>query len=442
MKPGAEEWMLRCLDGKATVQEREAWEALLRDDPEARAYLRELAEQAVLLADLERTTSENFSRADLGVLSSSSTAQPRHKARWAPWARGAVAAAALLALLAVALSWLRTTEARSKLARVTHATGSRQFLGSRGELDYGLNPGVKLRAGDTIETRSCDAWVELELRDGTKMTIGGHSSLRLLDGLDGGLRLKMTRGNLWVSPGKAASENLVIQTPTLAVQSRAAQFDVQASGIETLVRVNEGVGSVARGWDGGVAKLGAGQQIHNALGRKDPLQASPQPAPVHRWETPSDRNSAVILGRWFPGEAGEAMGWDAEPLLWPVPDREPVLLFAVSFVVPGAGKVPLQLRAGSKLVFEGRTDRKERVRFGFSTQKMRGVYAGKFETDVQPEELGAEGAVWRVELPLERFRPLQPQLSSKPDGLEMTDLYALTIRENAGLAIFRAEVLP
>jgi len=116
MKPGAEEWMLRCLDGKATVQEREAWEALLRDDPEARAYLRELAEQAVLLADLERTTSENFSRADLGVLSSSSTAQPRHKARWAPWARGAVAAAALLALLAVALSWLRTTEARSKLA--------------------------------------------------------------------------------------------------------------------------------------------------------------------------------------------------------------------------------------------------------------------------------------------------------------------------------------
>ena len=80
-------------------------------------------------------------------------------------------------------------------------------------------------------------------------------------------------------------------------------------------------------------------------------------------------------------------------------------------------------------------ERPQTVRFGYSTQKMRGVFAGKLEIDVQPESLGPAGQSWILTLPLADFRALQPQLSASPDGLEQNDVYALTIIEDAGLEL-------
>ncbi len=48
------ELLLRHLDGRLTQEERLRVAELLRTDPAARAFLREVAEQAVMVADLER----------------------------------------------------------------------------------------------------------------------------------------------------------------------------------------------------------------------------------------------------------------------------------------------------------------------------------------------------------------------------------------------------
>ncbi|MBM3846647.1 MAG: hypothetical protein FJ405_10240, partial [Verrucomicrobia bacterium] len=50
------ELLLRLLDGKLPPEERERAIALLRSDAAARAFLREVAEQAVMLSDIERST--------------------------------------------------------------------------------------------------------------------------------------------------------------------------------------------------------------------------------------------------------------------------------------------------------------------------------------------------------------------------------------------------
>jgi hypothetical protein len=68
------------------------------------------------------------------------------------------------------------------------------------------------------------------------------------------------------------------------------------------------------------------------------------------------------------------------------------------------------------------------------------MFAGKFELDVRPEALGPAGATWEVSLPVAQFHPLQPELSSSPEGLELTDVYALTIQEDAGLEIQHIEL--
>jgi len=82
------------------------------------------------------------------------------------------------------------------------------------------------------------------------------------------------------------------------------------------------------------------------------------------------------------------------------------------------------------------------VRFGFSSQRMQGAFAGKFEIDVPSPTLGPAGATWEIDLPLASFRPLQPQLAGSPEGLELTDVYALTLEEDVGLEINPIELVP
>lgn len=146
---------------------------------------------------------------------------------------------------------------------------------------------------------------------------------------------------------------------------------------------------------------------------------------MNAWTCDFQSLPQVILGRWLPVDEKDRGRLGSEPLLWPVPDHEPVLLRAVAISFVQSSEQPVLLQRGATLTFKGRTVRAERVRFGFSTQKMRGAFAGKLETDVAAESLGPAGKSWTVSLPLSAFQPVWRQLASSPDGLELSDVYAV-----------------
>ena len=52
------------------------------------------------------------------------------------------------------------------------------------------------------------------------------------------------------------------------------------------------------------------------------------------------------------------------------------------------------------------------------------------------------GDILEIELDLDAFWPLSPQLSPGPEGLEVSDIYALTIKRDAGLKVHRIEIIP
>ncbi len=434
------ELLLRYLDDRVTPEEHVRVSELLRSDAAAREFLRTVSEQAVMVADLERIAAGR----EQSPHSRHGAADQRHKilpVRFRAWPWGAAAAAVLV--LAVALTFQLRRGPKPEIARVSKATGSSQYFGSRGRVENSLMAGASIRAGDTLETRSCDAWIELTLRDGSTFTIAGNSILRVLDAEARGKRFELSQGSLWASPAAGApAEPVLIQTPTMAVEVNGAQFDLQTSPTESIVRVNEGSARIKRNPDGTTLTVAKGQQVTAVLGRREPLTATPQPAPIDSWTCDLGQVPEVILGRWLPSTAMERARLGAEPLLWPISERDSVMLYAAALAAWKSTEHPVVLHTNSKLIFRGRTARAQTVRFGFSAQKIRGAFAGKFEVDVPPASLGPAGETWEVELPLKNFRPLHPHLAALPEGLELTDIYALTIQEDAGLEIHHIELVP
>lgn len=424
--------LLRRLDGTDGAEERAALDAELAADPATRARLRELAEQAIAVADFERATAARAGTPEV-------TRSPRPPVRPSRWAWAAAAAAVFL--LGFGALWLRA--GGRELARVTKVTGASGFFGTRGSAERPLPMGAALRAGDVVETSSCDSWIELELPDGSKLTVAGHSALRLGHAHAGAAQLSLEHGNLWRSPapGRPAAP-LTVRTPTAVLESGDALFNLQATDSESIVRVNAGRARVTENGSGNSVAVPAGSQVRLALAADAPPTAEPQPAPMTSWTCDMASFPAVAIGRWLPTEDDSAIRLGAEPLLWPVPDRPPVMLHVVGISAFRTTGRPVELRTESRVRFVGRTQRKQTVRFGFSTQRMHGVFAGKFEADVPAHSLAPAGRTWTVDLPVSKFRPLHPELSASPDGLEITDIYALTVIEDAGLELQRIEVLP
>ena len=435
------ELLLRYLDGRVTPEERLRAVELLRIDPEARAFLRTVSEQAVMVADLERIAAgrEEALHPREVVAKQEHKIVPVEFRAW-PW-RVAAAAAIIVLLAAFAFQFRRADQ--PGVARVSKVTGSSQYFGSKGKIENALTTGTSLGAGDTLETRSCDAWIELRLRDGSTLTIAGNATLRLLDGEAGGKWFELSQGSLWANPAAGTpGDPVLIQTPTMTVEVRGAQFNIQTSPTKSIVRVNEGSARVKKNLDGSTVAVAKGQQVATALGWKEPLAVKSQPAPIDYWACDLGQVPEVILGRWLPPTDQQRARLGAEPLLWPISERDSMMICAVALAAWKSSEHPVVLHADSKLRFRGRTERAQSVRFGFSAQKLRGVFAGKFEVDVSPASLGAAGETWEVELPLANFRPLHPQLAASPDGLELTDVYALTVKEDAGLEINHIELVP
>lgn len=432
MKSGQtpEEGLLRWVDGRLPAGERRRLERELAENPGSRALLRQLAEEAVEFGDWARMMGLSRGRGDVVPFPG--------RSRWL-WP---VALAATLAGVAgVAALWLGS-RARP-MARVEQVSGALGVFGIRGATERPLPRDQWLVAGDTVTTHSCDSWAELALQDGSRLTVAGRSEFRLLTPGSDAQRVSLVRGGVWHSPGSnGVPARLEIQTPTAMVSAGDAQFDLQAGPTETVLRVNRGRAWVTHSVGGDTIELPAGFQTRLTLAPQTALVVQPQPSPVLSWSCRGDHAAEVVLGSWLPPEDGVPVRLRAEPLLWPLPERPPIVLHAVSLAVAPGSSHPVALRSGSRVRFEGRIARPMTVRFGFSTQRMRGMYAGKFEVDVPPDTLGPVGRTWTVDLPISDFRSLQPKLYPDAQGLEVIDIYALTLREDAGLELHKVEVLP
>ena len=424
--------LLVFLDGGGTADERCSVEALLREDAAARELLRDLAEQAVTVADCRRMAGEEN---DTQTRQGERPRAGRPAWRWPAIAAGLVVAAAAAGALSA------RPAAPLVIGQVTKAVGATRLFTAAGRIEEGIAAGATVGPGDTLESRSSDAWVATALSDGATLTIAGESVIRVLLPEASERRFDLVEGSLWLDPAsETAAAPVVVRTPAAVLEATGALFDVRSGATETVVRVHGGLVRAARRVDGAILDVLPGSRCTVTLAADTPLAAEPQPDPTADWRLDPMSIGAAGHGLLRLATADRPASLSAFPLLWREGSHAPVLLHVVGAAVWRASDAPVRIGPESRFRFRGRSTRPVAIRFGVSTQRMQGVFSGKFEVDVAPNRQARDGDTFEVELTPADLVAVNPTLANSAEGLEVADIYALTILEDAGLEIVSIEV--
>jgi hypothetical protein len=434
-----QELILRYLDGNLLPEEEAQIADLLRCDPEARAFLREVAEQAVTVADVkrveERRRRELEARQDWAgnrreALSITGGSRTRF-ARW-PWA---VAAATVVALIASV--YLLRPNAELEIATITEMNGALQWTGDGGRVIRDLEAGSSLRGG-TLESLSTDSWAVLTFRDGSKVTVSGQSMLTISERKQ--KELYLHEGSVSASvASQPHGQPMLIHTPTAKLEVLGTQLNIDAERTSTTLRVNEGRVRVTRLADGSVAEVPAEHQVVVSASRLTDFKVSPRPESVRSWR--SSLPSGTIYGEWIP-EGGQTNGnLRTAPILLNF-QKKPVTLHLAAISVSRGPVAPVVLTSGGKFRIRGQIETSGDIYFGLTMKHFKGGFAGKYiavRQFVLPQNTDER---LEIELHLEEFRPQEEEFPDSPIGLELVDWWCFTYNVDAGLGIAGVELLP
>ncbi len=434
-----QERLVRYVDGRLSEAEAGQVAASLRDDAAARRFLREMAEQAVMIADLERETRGR--RAWIREQAPTAPAKGR-LARFPIPSRPFTVVLAMAASIAVLLSaglLFRGSRHRGEIATITALDGAIQWTGDGGRVVRDLTVGTKLQGG-IIEGIEPLSWFELQFADGTTVAITGNSTLTFSDLGQKRLRLKSGTASANVRP-QPAGRPMVLQTTSAALEVLGTQFAIETDTSATRLDVSQGKVRVKRLSDGADLEVPAGHRVLAAADHD--FSVLPDLAPVDTWTSRLPLGPERTLGRWMPPDADR----DAGLLAVPFTTRPGWTIFAAATGVSAWDAPPVVLHAGSRLRLRGRVAMSSPVYFGVTVRDANGAFAGRFQT-VRGEGEFVAGENFDVTLPLRDLvldpvlKPMAKKLPARPFELTVESVWCHTLHRPAGLELFQAQVIP
>ena len=435
------ELLLRHLEGRLTAEERAQVNDWLRTDPQARAFLRELAEQAVMIADLER---EALGRQEVlhehgAMMPAASSIVPMPgRTPASTFARTLLAIAASIIMALGASLYFQAVHNEPHIAKVAGISGAVQWTGNGGRVLRELSLGTEL-SGGTIEGLAPGSWFELEFKDGSTVEIFGNAVLTFSE--NGQKKLHLKEGSLSANvkpqpPGRP----MLIHTRSAVVEVLGTQFEIEAELATTTLNVSKGTVRIKRLSDGATVDVPA---RHRAVAVMDQeLSVVPLPAPVNHWRSHLNRGPAG-LGNWSPpsGTRGASIG------TVPYTTEQGKTIFALGFGVSCGKQPPVILEPGARLHIRGRLAASHPVFFGLTVRRENGEFAGKFQT-IRPAVEFPAGQDFDVVLDLRDFQ-LDPSLSAikhklppNPFHLVVESTWCHTLYQRAGLDVSAVELIP
>lgn len=437
--------LVRYLDEDLNPEELNLVSELLRTDASARDFLRSVAEQAVTIADVERTEADR-------ILELNGARPERASDRFAlvgnkkiirlKTFKWALPLAAMLILLFGAVIFSLSPESKRDVATIRAMGGdSIEWIGSDGKIIHDLKVGDSLAAGLNVRTLSGNAWLHLELRSGSTVIITSQSQLSTYETGDGEVALRLLEGNLW---GTAKGEPLPISTPTAEFTSSDGEFHIETGQTSSILRVYEGVVGAVRLTDRERVDVLANQQISVSLNNPRRLFPIQQPGPVNYWNCGMLECPDAVVGVWARGSAKEPVRLKAKPVPIGVRNGAPMTIYLSLFRVASSGSPSVLLESDSVIRIRGRTSADAKIRFGVVTQKMYGLFAGKYRTRLDEDFERSEDGSWTVELPVADMGLLDrnDSFAESPIGSQLNSIMVYTVDRDVELEIHQVELLP
>jgi hypothetical protein len=163
-----------------------------------------------------------------------------------------------------------------------------------------------------------------------------------------------------------------------------------------------------------------------------------QPEPVNEWSCRLIASSGAVFGKWLQPDEKNSVRLGATPLLI----AKKTTIFVANFSVQSSSSPPVLIENGSRVRIRGTTRAEGPIYFGITTQRIKGVFFGKYTAKIEPGTLGQAGEPWQVEVPLSQFKPKARHLPGSPAGMELTDIWIVSREENAELEIHSVKFLP
>jgi len=423
-----EQLLLQYLDGTLEPGAHDQVQRALQDDDTARVALRDIAEQAVVLADLERTGE-----------SRSEPSRSSVKRGLPVLVRRAIALTVL-----VLIGWLSIaglTGGSESGPRITELNGSLQWTGSSGRVDGDLTVGDVLQGG-TLDSLSANSWATLEFDDGSRVTISGKSSLAVSAQLRKELHLWDGALSADIAP-QSDGRPMLIHTPTADLEVLGTQLNVDVGASSTLLNVNEGRVRLTRLVDGQVVEVPAAHQLVASVDGNESLEPAPRPNVTGKWASRFIDDTSVVFGKWLPASLWLPGRLRATPLPHrPCGKKKTVVLHLAVVSVSRDESTAVILRRGSTIRVRGRMDAIVDTKIGFTTHWPRGGFAGKFEIVVPATEIELVDGEFELVLELGDFNSLSKKFDSSLTGMELRQVWAVTVDEPVGLELVQVELLP
>jgi hypothetical protein len=430
--------LLKCLDGASSEVERIQVNHLLHGDSEARSFVREIAEQAVAIADLERqecVSREAASGLGRGRAEAADVADRPWVCHHVAWASVAIAAAACL-LLWVGLR-PRVDPAQRGVAIISGANGALQWTGDGGRVTRGLGVGARLEGG-TIEGLEPFSWAELRFEDGTKVSISGMTTLTYSD--VGRKVLDLRKGVITADvrpqpPGKP----LTLRTSAALLEVLGTRFGVESGSAATMVDVRQGRVLVKRLSDGASETVGAHEQLIAAPDRE--FRPRPSPQSIDRWSSHLELGPDRTLGRWESGQGGGVPTLGATPYT-----TTPGMTVQVAcFIVARCDGPAVVIKPSTTIRFRGKVSSAQPLWFGLTLRHPDGEFAGRFQYRL-PADAVRPGLAFDVKLSLSDLKP-DPSLPDTGErlprglhGLTVESAWCHSLDRQAGLQLLEAAI--
>jgi ferric-dicitrate binding protein FerR (iron transport regulator) len=432
MSNSYDERMMRYLDGQLSASEVRELSARLRDDPAARAALRDVAEQAQLMADLSRETSTSYSPPTSAVVAVS---------RVRAWRRLALSCAAALLLLVGAVATWIVASRQQPVLRLVQASGEVCWTGDDGRMQNAVPLSTWLYAGDITDCGET-ASAEFQFVDGTSVTLLGSSHLAVADNTQKKLNLRRGLMSAQVTPQPAKCP-MIVRTPTAEIEIVGTVFSLAAEDSKTALTVGSGRVRMRRLADGQVVEVRKGHSARVTSEVADELRSRPQEQPTGPWlQNFQEPPPPSWAGSWKPPSGNEPGRLASVPL---VAREKKDGMQIIHYGVKLRGIEPALAIVQPDSIFRLRW-RMQRQRVVFAMLSVcypDGRFANNFQTHIQPTDGEVDASGWRtIALPLSSFEPFRGRCSEPPERGRLFLLFITSCESRAGMEIAEVGIAP